>query len=665
MEQGKQYLNSVGGVGLSVAGFIDWVEDGENRLALKDMSKVTDKNRETLGSIWDENVKEAGATWDKAKTEFGNGPKGWAKGIVYAGEAGLRMIGGAAKTSGSWLGSLTATSRWATWLPGAADRTIPDMVFDRRFELYGIKGDPNDIRGKVEDLETAFREDLEGASRGQKLPVLWKLFNFSNELGITKKGFGLYVADLKHRGKIDELGALESYDGTGLALQIVKGIVKDRKARELTKDEKSRVDFVLYWFGTLFAPICERFIGVIREATGTGPNDSFNVTDIKIGDAHDPQEIAKICEDWWKQFYQSLESLKNIHIEFSEAGLKEFVEGKEEYEAKKGTGEELSAKAKAYESLVKSQKTTEIEATKKSTIEDLGDNAIYLAGNKSLMSSLEALDNSTEDLKKFKEERLTKADEYILALGGRLEDGTNLHGEDLLMKVLADAWGFTAINANFYTNYRDQILALMKWLVVYLWRKKYSHFGWDKLGKTELANKISSIVYVTLIMSGCISNTIPEEVFQKSWWRNYFCEWFVRRVLCTFFYFASLYYKQTGADVGTLIDISKLSTINGIDADDIILYFSKKCKDIVGSYTYLIPNEQSWDKYRKRKGMFTPEELAAQTKKRQDHAQAVANNNRIALEAIHGKPKGDAADINTPSLAKAADVVQSNTGTVG
>ena len=282
------------------------------------------------------------------------------------------------------------------------------------------------------------------------------------------------------------------------------------------------------------------------------------------------------------------------------------------------------------------------------------------------MSSLEALDNSTEDLKKFKEERLTKADRFILELGGRLEDGTNLHGEDLLMKVLADAWGLTAINANFYTNYRDNIMGLMKVVVAYLWKKKHPEFGFDKLNKLGLVNAISGIVYTFLTSTGCLQETKTDErIFQEAWWRNYFCEWFVRRVLCTFFYFASLYYKQTGAEVGTLIDISKLSTINGIDADDIILYFSKKCKDIVGSYTYLIPDKQSWDKYRKRKGMYTPEERAAQDKKQQDMRKAWENNDRIIREATQNKPKGDAADINTPSLAKAADVVQGNTSTAG
>ena len=199
------------------------------------------------------------------------------------------------------------------------------------------------------------------------------LFKLSDKFGITKGGFALYVADLKHRGKTDELRMLESYDvirseDESYINRVTKAYLESKEGQELSKDRKSRVDFVLYWFGTLFAPICERFIKVIREATGTGPNDSFDVTDIKMGDAYEPQEMAKICEDWWKQFDQSLESLKNIHIEFSEAGLKEFVEGKEEYEAKKDTGEELSAKGKAYESLVKSQKDTEIESAKKSVV---------------------------------------------------------------------------------------------------------------------------------------------------------------------------------------------------------------------------------------------------------------------------------------------------------
>ena len=663
MQEGKKYLNSVNGVGLSVGGFVEWVEDGENRLALKDMSKVTDKNRETLSSIYDENVKEAGAIWDKAKTEWTK-PADWGKALVHTLQATGEWAGGAAKTSGSWMGSLSATSRYWTWLPGAPDRTIPDMVFDRRFELYGIKGDPNDIRGKVEDLETAFRENLEGASREQKLPVIKALFGLSDELGITDGGFALYVADLMHRGKTDELGALR-LDGS-LSYKAWNFLAGNDKGQGLSKDKKSRVDFVLYWFGVLFAPICERFIAVIREATGTGPNDNFDVTDIKIGDAHDPQDIYKICDDWWNQFYKSLDSLKNIHVDFSEAGLKEFIKGKEEYEAKKDTKEELSASAKAYADLMKSQKDTEIESAKKSVVESLGDNAEALAGNESLMSSLKDLDNSTADLKKFKEERLTNADKFILELGGRLEDGTNLHGEDLLAKAFADAWGLTAINANFYTNYRVNILGLMKVLVAYLWKDKHPEFYFNEMSRDKLAEQISEIVYSFLTSTGCISEVKGGEIaFKNSWWKNYFCEWFVRRVLCTFFYFASLYYKQTGAEIGSYIDIAKLSTIDGIDADDIILYFSKKCKDIVGSYTYLIPNEQSWNRYRKRKGMYTSEELAAQTKKQQDMRAAWENNNKIIREATQAKPKGNAADTNTSSLAKAADVVQGNTSTVG
>ena len=671
MEQGKQYLTSVNGVGLSVKGFIDWVEDGENRLALKDMSKVTDKNRETLSSVWDENMKEAGAKLDEAKTAAAN--REFGKATVRALESLRDGIAGAAKTSGSWFGSLTTTNDWAIYLPGAPDRTIPNMIFDRRFGLYGIKGDPNDIRGYVEDLETAFREDIEGASREQKLPVIRALFKLSDKLGVTKGGFALYVADLKHRGKSDELRVLDSYSAINSANEsyynrMTVAYLESQEGQELSKDRKSRVDFVLYWFGTLFAPICKRFIDVIRAATGTGPNDSFSVNDIKMDDAHDPQERAKICDDWWKQFYQSLESLKNIHIEFSEAGLKEFVKGKEEYEAKKDTGEELSALGKAYKDNLKSQKDTEIESAKKSVVESLGDNAEALANNKSLMSSLEALDNSTEDLKKFKEERLTNADEYILALGGRLEDGTNLHGEDLLMKVLADAWGLTAINANFYINYRDNIMALMKVVVAYLWKEKHPEFRFNELSKTpgKLAETISGIVYSFLTATGCLQETKTDErIFKNAWWENYFCDWFVRRVLCTFFYFASLYYKQTGVDIGSYIDITKLSTIDGIDADDIILYFSKKCKDIVGKYTNLIPDKQSYDKYRKSKGMLTPEERAARDKKQEDLAIELDNASKLIYTKIHEKPKGDAADINTPSLAKAADVVQGNTSTAG
>ena len=664
MQEGKKYLNSVNGVGLSVGGFVEWVEDGENRLALKDMSKVADKNRETLSSIYDENVKEAGATWDKAKTEWGSGPAGWGKALIHTGQAVGEAVWGGYNTYASWLGSLSATSRYWTWLPGAADRTIPDMVFDRRFGLYGIKGDPNDIRDDVEDLETAFRENLEGASREQKLPVIKALFKLSDELGITDRGFALYVADLMHRGKTDELGALRP-DGS-LSDKAWNFLASNDKGQGLSKDKKSRVDFVLYWFGVLFAPICERFIKVIREATNTGPNDNFDVTDIKIGDAHDPQDIYKICDDWWNQFYKSLDSLKNIHVDFSEAGLKEFIKGKEEYEAKKDTKEELSASAKAYADLMKSQKDTEIESAKKSVVESLGENAEALAGNESLMSSLKDLDNSTADLKKFKEERLTNADKFILELGGRLEDGTNLHGEDLLAKAFADAWGLTAINANFYTNYRVTILGLMKILVAYLWKDKHPEFSFNEMSRDKLAEQISEIVYTFLTSTGCISGVKGGEiVFKNSWWKNYFCEWFVRRVLCTFFYFASLYYKQTGAEIGSYIDITKLSTIDGIDADDIILYFSKKCKDIVGSYTYLIPNEQSWDRYRKRKGMYTSEELAAQTKKQQDMRAAWENNNKIIREATQAKPKGNAADTNTSSLAKAANVVQGNTSTIG